>query len=169
MADILWTIHIQYIIFYEGRKRTRRELARLLHSVVVRLTRWLVHGRNAIKLLILLYALVALAFQVGGHAGVETTADGSLIIKPVRRHKLRFCQPLQQDCTLAVYSHSPPSFLVHSSCRVDLIEGYIVDLKGMYMALSFFFTSFELMGWVFLERRVGEPLVWVLEAQHPGR
>ena len=167
MADILWTIHIQYIIFYEGRKRTRRELARLLHSVVVRLTRWLVHGRNAIKLLILLYALVALAFQVGGHAGVETTADGSLIIKPVRRHELQFYQPLQQDSTLAVLLPFTPK--LEGTVDPDLVEEFIVDLKDMYTALSFCFTNFELMGWFFLERRVEEPFVWVLEAQHSGR
>jgi len=57
------------------------------------------------------HGLVALASQVGGHAGVETTEDGSLIIKPVRHRELQFYQSLQQDPALAALLPFTPKFL----------------------------------------------------------
>ncbi|KIM49710.1 hypothetical protein M413DRAFT_438862 [Hebeloma cylindrosporum] len=54
---------------------------------------------------------IALASQVGGHAGVETTEDGSLIIKPVLQRELQFYQALQQDPTLAALLPFTAKFL----------------------------------------------------------
>ena len=56
-------------------------------------------------------SLVALSSQVGGHAGVETTEDGSLIIKPVLHRELEFYQSLQQDPTLSPLLQFIPKFL----------------------------------------------------------
>ena len=55
--------------------------------------------------------LVALASQVGGHAGGEATKDGSLIIKPARHRELQFYQSVQKDPTLAALLPFTPPFL----------------------------------------------------------
>ncbi|KAJ3503479.1 hypothetical protein NLJ89_g8414 [Agrocybe chaxingu] len=52
-----------------------------------------------------------LASQVGGHAGVMTTADGSLLIKPALPRELQFYQALQQDPALEVLREFTPRFL----------------------------------------------------------
>ncbi|KAF9528253.1 hypothetical protein CPB83DRAFT_854709 [Crepidotus variabilis] len=52
-----------------------------------------------------------LASQVGGHAGVMTTEDGSLLIKPALHHELAFYQKLQQDAALASLREYTPKFL----------------------------------------------------------
>ena len=100
---------------------------------------------------------IALASQVSGHAGVQTTANGSLIIKPVRHYELQFFQPLQPDSTPAVlFPFTPKSFgtlRLENTVHPDLILGVIVqsvaDSKGMYMVLSFSSINLELMCWVF--------------------
>ncbi|KAF8959748.1 hypothetical protein BDZ97DRAFT_1666790 [Flammula alnicola] len=53
----------------------------------------------------------ALESQVGGHAGVLTTEDGSLIIKPVLRRELDFYQAIQQDSALEILRAFTPKFL----------------------------------------------------------
>ncbi|KAG5642808.1 hypothetical protein DXG03_002092 [Asterophora parasitica] len=52
-----------------------------------------------------------LSSQVGGHAGVLTTEDGSLIIKPVLPLELQFYQAVQQDINLAPLQPFIPKFL----------------------------------------------------------
>ncbi|CAA7260949.1 unnamed protein product [Cyclocybe aegerita] len=52
-----------------------------------------------------------LASQVGGHAGVMTTEDGSLLIKPALPRELHFYQALQQDPALEVLREFTPKFL----------------------------------------------------------
>ena len=49
--------------------------------------------------------------QVGGHAGVMTTEDGSLIIKPAVRQEHEFYQALQSDSALAALRPYTPNFL----------------------------------------------------------
>lgn len=49
--------------------------------------------------------------QVGGHAGVMTTEDGSLIIKPAMLQELEFYQALQSDSALAALRPYTPNFL----------------------------------------------------------
>jgi len=125
-------------------------------------------------------AHIALASQVGGHAGVETTEDGSLIIKPVLHRELEFYQSLQQNPALGVLLQFTPKFLgtlklegTVDPKKPDSTEGIIVepvaDSKDMLRLLSFFFfNSGQLMGFVIsTEHGVGEPFVWVLEAEYP--
>ena len=100
---------------------------------------------------------VALTSQVGGHAGVETTEDGSLIIKPVLHRELQFYQSLQQDPTLAGLLPFTPKFLgtlklegTVDPTQPDSTEGIIVqpvaDSKDMwcFFVLSFFLFSSHL-------------------------
>ena len=49
--------------------------------------------------------------QVGGHAGVSTTENGSLLIKPVVPTELAFYQRLQQDSNLENLRVFTPTFL----------------------------------------------------------
>ncbi|KAF9032920.1 hypothetical protein BJ165DRAFT_1417549 [Panaeolus papilionaceus] len=56
-------------------------------------------------------AVQALATQVGGHAGVMTTEDGSLLIKPAIRSEVDFYQALQQDPALSSLREFTPHFL----------------------------------------------------------
>ncbi|KAF9480849.1 SAICAR synthase-like protein [Pholiota conissans] len=53
----------------------------------------------------------ALESQVGGHAGVMTTEDGSLIIKPALARELEFYQALQSHDMLAAFRPFTPKFL----------------------------------------------------------
>lgn len=52
-----------------------------------------------------------LASQVGGHAGVLTTEDGSLIIKPALPLELQFYQSLTTDTGFAALRPFIPKFL----------------------------------------------------------
>ncbi|KAF8162719.1 hypothetical protein B0H34DRAFT_794504 [Crassisporium funariophilum] len=52
-----------------------------------------------------------LASQVGGHAGVMTTEDGSLLIKPALHRELEFYQSLQRDPALEALREFTPKFL----------------------------------------------------------
>jgi len=99
---------------------------------------------------------VALASQVGGHAGVETTEDGSLIIKPVLHRELQFYQSLQQDSTLAALLPFTPKFLgtlklegTVDPTKPDSTEGIIVqpvaDSKDMWCSLFFLIVCERLM------------------------
>lgn len=58
-------------------------------------------------------AVQALASQVGGHAGVMTTEDGSLLIKPATKRELEFYQVLQaaKDEALVTLRDHTPKFL----------------------------------------------------------
>jgi len=47
-------------------------------------------------------AVKALASQVGGHAGVMSTEDGSLLIKPATKRELEFYQRLQSSSDVAI-------------------------------------------------------------------
>ena len=49
--------------------------------------------------------------QVGGHAGVSTTENGSLLIKPAVPTELAFYQRLQQDSNLEDLRAFTPTFL----------------------------------------------------------
>ena len=49
--------------------------------------------------------------QVGGHAGVSTTENGSLLIKPAVPKELAFYQRLQQDSNLEDLRVFIPTFL----------------------------------------------------------
>ena len=49
--------------------------------------------------------------QVGGHAGVSTTENGSLLIKPALPTELAFYQRLQQDGGLEDLRAFTPTFL----------------------------------------------------------
>jgi 1D-myo-inositol-tetrakisphosphate 5-kinase/inositol-polyphosphate multikinase len=49
--------------------------------------------------------------QVGGHAGVSTTENGSLLIKPAVPTELAFYQRLQQDPNLEDLRAFTPTFL----------------------------------------------------------
>ena len=53
----------------------------------------------------------ALESQVGGHAGVSTTENGSLLIKPAVPIELAFYQRLQQDSNLENLRVFTPTFL----------------------------------------------------------
>jgi len=55
--------------------------------------------------------IVPLASQVGGHPGVETTEDGSLLIKPALAREVRFYQTLSSDSTFAALRPFVPKFL----------------------------------------------------------
>ena len=103
---------------------------------------------------------VALASQVGGHAGVETTEDGSLIIKPVLHRELQFYQSLQQDPTLAALLPFTPKFLgtlklegTVDPTKPDSTEGIIVhpvaDSKDMWRSLFFLILVCERLMVVF--------------------
>ncbi len=49
--------------------------------------------------------------QVGGHPGVTTTEDGSLLIKPALHHELEFYHALQHNPALASLRDFTPKFL----------------------------------------------------------
>lgn len=49
--------------------------------------------------------------QVGGHPGVLTTENGSLLIKPALPNELAFYQRLQQDSSLEDFRLFTPTFL----------------------------------------------------------
>lgn len=49
--------------------------------------------------------------QVGGHAGVLTTHDGSLIVKPTRLSEVKFYQSLASDPSWAPLRPFTPKFL----------------------------------------------------------
>jgi hypothetical protein len=67
----------------------------------------------------------ALQSQVGGHAGVVTTEDGSLLIKPSLHRELEFYQAMQQDPMLAFLREFTPTFI-----GVLRLEGKLSDLDG---------------------------------------
>lgn len=54
---------------------------------------------------------VALASQVGGHAGVLSTEDGELLIKPALPRELAFYQKLQTDEAFARLRPYVPKFI----------------------------------------------------------
>ena len=61
--------------------------------------------------------------QVGGHAGVMVTEDGSLLIKPALHHELEFYQAIQQDPKLALLRSYTPKFI-----GMLKLEGKLSDL-----------------------------------------
>jgi hypothetical protein len=65
----------------------------------------------------------ALESQVGGHAGVMVTEDGSLLIKPALHHELEFYQAIQQDPKLGLLRDYTPKFI-----GVLKLEGKLSDL-----------------------------------------
>ena len=107
--------------------------------------------------------LFALPSQVGGHAGVETTEDGSLIIKPVRHRELEFYQSLQQDPTLAALLPFTPKFLgtlklegTVDPTKPDSTEGIIMhpvaDSKDMWCFMFFLFLLSCFLSFIFNPR-----------------
>lgn len=56
------------------------------------------------------YAKTLLAPQVGGHAGVSTSEDGSLLFKPALAQEINFYQSLTSDPVLAPLRPWIPKF-----------------------------------------------------------
>ncbi|KAG6826746.1 hypothetical protein H0H93_016240 [Arthromyces matolae] len=52
-----------------------------------------------------------LSSQVGGHAGVLATEDGSLVIKPALQQELEFYQAVQHNPELAALRPFLPNFI----------------------------------------------------------
>jgi inositol-polyphosphate multikinase len=52
-----------------------------------------------------------LAFQVGGHKGIQTTEDGTLLMKPVLPLELQFYQNILADPSLAPLRQWVPTYL----------------------------------------------------------
>lgn len=67
----------------------------------------------------------ALDSQVGGHVGVMTTEDGSLLIKPALRRELEFYHAMHQDPKLSFLREFTPKFI-----GVLRLEGQLSDLAG---------------------------------------
>ena len=70
-------------------------------------------------------AVQALASQVGGDAGVMTTEDGSLLIKPALKRELEFYQRLQTDAdeAIATLRKFTPKFLGTLTLEGEAKEG----------------------------------------------
>ena len=77
----------------------------------------------------------ALASQVGGHAGVMTTEDGSLLIKPALKRELEFYQRLQSDADEAVATlrKFTPKFLgtltLEGEAKEGSSDGGVLEIK----------------------------------------
>lgn len=56
------------------------------------------------------YGKALLAPQVGGHAGVSTSEDGSLLIKPAMAREVRFYEHLNSDPVFAPLRPHIPKF-----------------------------------------------------------
>ena len=54
--------------------------------------------------------MVPLTSQVGGHAGVTTSEDGSLLYKPALAHEVTFYESLASDPVLAPLTSYIPKF-----------------------------------------------------------
>jgi 1D-myo-inositol-tetrakisphosphate 5-kinase/inositol-polyphosphate multikinase len=80
-------------------------------------------------------AVQALASQVGGHAGVMTTEDGSLLIKPALKRELEFYQRLQtdEDEAIATLRKFTPRFLgtltLEGEAKEGSSEGGALEIK----------------------------------------
>ncbi|KAL1746596.1 hypothetical protein HDZ31DRAFT_33762 [Schizophyllum fasciatum] len=72
-------------------------------------------------------APIPLASQVGGHAGVQTTEDGSLLIKPALPAELAFYQALSEDSPFAPLQRYLPKFLGTLSLAGKVSEGEDLD------------------------------------------
>ncbi|KAH9483532.1 Inositol polyphosphate multikinase [Psilocybe cubensis] len=103
----------------------------------------------------------ALATQVGGHAGVTTTEDGSLLIKPALPRELEFYQKLQGDSALDELRAFIPNFIGTlrlegqvDPAHPDLAEGIVLqqtaatDQKDMSL---FLFLSMSFVNSIVLE------------------
>jgi 1D-myo-inositol-tetrakisphosphate 5-kinase/inositol-polyphosphate multikinase len=81
-----------------------------------------------------------LASQVGGHTGVMSTEDDSLIIKPALARELEFYQKLQQDDSLSALLPYTPKFLgtlklegsVDAAQTETLVVQPVADKKDMF-------------------------------------
>jgi len=62
-------------------------------------------------------SITPLASQVGGHAGVSTTEDGSLLIKPALAQEVSFYQTLTSDPVFAPLKPHIPKF--YGTLRVE--------------------------------------------------
>jgi inositol-polyphosphate multikinase len=65
--------------------------------------------------------------QVGGHAGVSTNENGSLLIKPAVPTELAFYQRLQQDSSLEDLRAFTPTFLGTIELMGKVDEGGFVS------------------------------------------
>lgn len=72
-----------------------------------------------------------LEWQVGGHAGVMTTEDGSLFIKPAKHYELEFYQAMQQDRKLALLREYTPKFI-----GVLKLEGKLSDTANGELSIE---------------------------------
>jgi len=68
------------------------------------------------------YTKSLLASQVGGHPGVSTSEDGSLLFKPALPHEVRFYQHLTSDPAFASLEPYIPKF--YGTLR---LEGKVED------------------------------------------
>ncbi|KAL1753540.1 hypothetical protein FB107DRAFT_250078 [Schizophyllum commune] len=75
-------------------------------------------------------APIPLASQVGGHAGVQTTEDGSLLIKPALPAELAFYQALSDDSLFAPLRRYLPKFLGTLSLAGKVEEGEDLEKMG---------------------------------------
>ncbi|KAL1664614.1 hypothetical protein GGF50DRAFT_88564 [Schizophyllum commune] len=75
-------------------------------------------------------APIPLASQVGGHAGVQTTEDGSLLIKPALPAELAFYQALSDDSPFAPLRRYLPKFLGTLSLAGKVEEGEDLEKMG---------------------------------------
>jgi 1D-myo-inositol-tetrakisphosphate 5-kinase/inositol-polyphosphate multikinase len=81
-------------------------------------------------------APLPLASQVGGHAGVLTTEDGSLVIKPALPLELQFYQALLREPALAPLHPFTPRFL-----GTLKLEGQVEDANDLAAGIAV--TSIE--------------------------
>jgi hypothetical protein len=121
----------------------------------------------------------ALESQVGGHAGVMVTEDGSLLIKDALHTELEFYQAIQQDPKLALLRDYTPKFL-----GMLRLEGELSDLvpgklgegggvgdnkqKDMYPFVSPLISVFTLGFRISTVACAREPFAYVLEAEYFG-
>jgi hypothetical protein len=76
---------------------------------------------------------VPFAFQVGGHQGVSTTEDGSLLFKPALAREVEFYSSLSSRAELAALRQFVPKFLgtLRLQGRVEDVDQNEVALKAL--------------------------------------
>lgn len=118
---------------------------------------------------------IPLASQVGGHAGVLTSEDGSLIIKPALPLEHKFYQSLTSDAAFASLRPFTPKFYGTLKLEGKATEGEAgvevapVTVEGVqkdeYSAAVR--EGIAVLNETFTVPCVGEPLASVCQAKHP--
>jgi len=107
--------------------------------------------------------------QVGGHPGVTSTEDGSLLIKPAIHHELEFYHALQHNPALASLRDFTPKFLgtLNLEGKIDQ-DQEIHPVDSVQKDISFFLiVSFLSLIVICTVHRIGEPLLSIPPTQHP--